>query len=136
MSESNRSDPEGGAERSAMQSPAILIVEDEVLLRFLLADELRAAGHAVVEALDAEEALTVLAGPRPIALVITDIRMPGAFDGEELVRRLRADHPHVKVLIASAHAPSADLAGAVDGHFSKPYELPALVARVKSLLAG
>lgn len=136
MSESNRSDPEGGAERSARQSPAILIVEDEVLLRFLLADELRTAGHAVVEALDAEEALTVLAGPRPIALVITDIRMPGAFDGEELVRRLRADHPHVKVLIASAHAPAADLAGAVDGHFSKPYELAALVARVKSLLAG
>jgi len=69
------------------QSPTVLLVEDEVLVRMMLADQLREAGCTVVEASDADEALLLLRQNLVrIDLVISDVRMPGSMDGLGLAR--------------------------------------------------
>lgn len=112
----------------------ILVVEDEFLLRMFLADELRAHGYTVLEAANAEEALDLLDAGAPVHLLLTDIRMPGAFDGAELVRRVRAQHPQVIVAVASAHRPERDIGAKVDDFFPKPYDIPKLARQVKAIL--
>jgi CheY-like chemotaxis protein len=54
----------------------VLVVEDEVLVRLIIAEELRSAGFQVIEAANADEALAVLANIRDVSLIFSDIRMP------------------------------------------------------------
>ena len=82
---------------------AVLVVEDEILIRLDLADILREDGYLVHEAADAREALALMQAVDAIGLVITDVRMPGEIDGLGLARRIRADWPGLPVVIASAH---------------------------------
>jgi CheY-like chemotaxis protein len=96
---------------------AILVVEDDVLVRTLAADHLREAGHHVLEASNADEALRLLQKVS-VDVVFSDIGMPGSMDGLGLVRRLRRDQPHVKTIVTSGtEQPTAGY-----GMFlSKPY---------------
>lgn len=116
--------------------PTVLVVEDEVLIRLMIADALRAHGLRVIEASNSDEALAVLHSALPVRLVITDIRMPSKMDGAVLARQVRRAHPHLKVIIASSHKPDDDLDGMADDFFCKPYNVSAVVERVKELLAG
>src|SRR3954454_10371564 len=84
-----------------LNSRRVLVVDDEVLVRMLIADELRAAGYGVIETDSAEEALAVLrSGVKP-DLLVTDIRMPGAYDGLELARIVHNAHPDMKIVVVS-----------------------------------
>jgi CheY-like chemotaxis protein len=112
----------------------ILVVEDEFLLRMFLADELRTQGYTVLEAARAEEALDLLDAGVRVHLLLTDIRMPGPFDGAELVRRVRAQHPRVIVAVASAHRPEREIGAKVDDFFPKPYDIPKLARQLKAIL--
>jgi DNA-binding NtrC family response regulator len=56
----------------------ILLVEDEVLTRLMVADEFRRRGFNVIEAQNADEAITILRSQVPIGLIFTDIRLPGS----------------------------------------------------------
>ena len=72
----------------------ILVVEDEVLVRMMLADQLREAGYRVVEASDADEALRLLQHDElDVKAVISDIKMPGSMDGIELAHVIRSKYP-------------------------------------------
>ena len=66
--------------------PVVLIVEDEFLLRIDAADTIAAAGFDVVEAENADQAIEILEARRDIAVVFTDIQMPGSMDGLKLAR--------------------------------------------------
>jgi CheY-like chemotaxis protein len=116
------------------QSPTVLLVEDEVLVRMMLADQLREAGCRVVEASDADEALLLLRQNliRP-GVVISDIRMPGSIDGLGLARVIRSECPELKVILISAHHPSLE-GPDYDAFFPKPYDAPAIISKVKSYL--
>jgi two-component system cell cycle sensor histidine kinase/response regulator CckA len=81
---------------------AILVVEDETLLRDVLYDNLTDEGFAVLAAADADTALGVLAH-NPIALMLTDIQMPGT-SGIALTERALASHPHLKVVLMTGYA--------------------------------
>jgi CheY-like chemotaxis protein len=111
----------------------VLVVEDEVLIRMMIADALREQGLAVVEASDSDEALTVLQSSLPIRLLLTDIRMPGEIDGLALARLARVARPGLKVIVTSSHLGAA-FAGIADAFFSKPYNLRVVAKRVKELL--
>jgi CheY-like chemotaxis protein len=105
--------------------PTILVVEDEVLVRFVLAEHLRDCGYKVVEAGGAAEAVTVLEAGVPVDLVFTDVQMPGAMDGFGLSRWVRQHHPEVRVVLTSGHTQLARQAGELchDGPFlPKPYD--------------
>ncbi len=114
-------------------SPTILVVEDEVLVRLALADELREAGCRVVETICADEALTILRGGAYFDLVLTDVQMPGSLDGYGLARVIRSEFPDIKIVVASAHA--ANDTDVADATFLKPYDFDTLVASIKNLLA-
>jgi len=111
----------------------ILLVEDEVLVRLSLADELRSAGYAVFEASSADEALDLLHA-NGVQLVLSDIRMPGRMNGVELARAIRAEHPHVKIILASGESFSSKHWDENDGFFPKPYDSGRLIQHIKRLV--
>jgi two-component system, response regulator PdtaR len=68
----------------------VLVVEDEILLRVIIAEALREAGMRVIEVGNADEAMEHLEAGTPIDFVFTDIELPGSMDGLEFVRRLHS----------------------------------------------
>ena len=98
----------------------ILVVEDDVLSRMAVSEELREHGYSVIEAATADEALCVLQGPTRVDLLLTDMRMPGAVDGCALARHVRAALPFVKIVMVSGQAPEADAYDMLDGYLAKP----------------
>ena len=117
---------------NAQLGPTILVVEDEPVLRTLLAERLRDAGYAVVEAADADEALEVLAHSFDIKLVLSDIQMPGSMDGLGLAHVIRSAYPAVKIVLTSGFA--APRGAEHDGFFPKPCDETELISRIRKLL--
>jgi CheY-like chemotaxis protein len=108
----------------------LLIVDDEVLVRIGIAEALRGAGYLVLEASNAAEALTVLRARPEVALVFTDIRMPGEMDGMGLVHVIRDQFQHLKVIVTSAIRPKEP----VEMFVPKPYDIDRLVMSIRDVL--
>jgi CheY-like chemotaxis protein len=118
----------------------ILVVEDEVLIRLVIAEYLRDCGYRVFEAADADEALLVLRqSERPIDVVFTDIEMPGSMDGFGLAQWVRANRRDVDVILAGsvnrAVQAASDLCDQQD-HVPKPYDPQTVHDRIRRLLAS
>jgi len=111
----------------------VLVVEDEVLVRLMIAEELRSAGFQVIEASDADEALAVLANITDVSVIFSDIRMPGSMDGLELAKKVRADFPKIRIVLASGNL-AAVASVDHDGFFLKPYEADEIINLIKTLL--
>ena len=73
----------------------ILVVEDEVLTRAIMAEELRLAGFSVIEADRADEALTYIKSGEQVDLVFSDIQTPGSLDGLQLAQTLWGKYPNL-----------------------------------------
>ncbi len=104
--------------------PHVLIVDDEVNIRRVLAAMLKREGYEVTTAADGEQALAVL-HRTPVHVVVTDLVMP-RLGGMELLRRVSQDFPDVPVILITAHgsvdsAVAALKAGAFD-YITKPFE--------------
>src|SRR4051812_44716951 len=119
---------------TAAKGPTVLIVEDEVLLRQMISDNLRAEGLTVIEAANADEALTVLRNDIPLDLLFTDVQMPGSMDGLGLVEHARSIRPELKILVTSGNVPRWPTRNFVDGFLGKPYEVVRLIERITTLL--
>jgi CheY-like chemotaxis protein len=78
----------------------LLLVEDDQLVRMTLAEGLSDAGFEVLEAEDAESGLALLASRPDIAVLLTDINLPGA-DGFALAHAARVLRPQLPVVYAS-----------------------------------
>jgi two-component system, response regulator PdtaR len=117
------------------EKPTILVVEDEVLIRLEIADELRNRGIHVLEACNAEEALTILESSLPVHVLFTDIRMPGRMDGIGLTRLARERYPELKLMLTSSHQPQQYARDSADVFIAKPYDTVAVVQQVEALLA-
>lgn len=99
----------------------VLVVEDEALIRWDIADYLRDAGLTVLEAVDADEAIRILETSK-VQVVFTDISMPGTMDGLRLALYIRDRWPPIKLIVASGHATlSDDDLPANSRFFRKPY---------------
>lgn len=79
----------------------ILIVDDELSVRIALRAELEDAAMTVIEARNATEALRVLEHNKNIEAVLSDIRMPGGFDGVALARLVERRWPFMRILLTS-----------------------------------
>jgi nitrogen regulation protein NR(I) len=104
--------------------PHVLIVDDELNIRRVLAAMLKREGYDVTAAADGEQALAVLQ-KTPVHVVVTDLVMP-RLGGMDLLRRASADFPDVPVIVITAHgtvdsAVQALKAGAFD-YITKPFE--------------
>lgn len=124
--------PSHGADRSC---GTILLVEDEPLVRFDLAEQLRSEGFTVIEAANAAEAVSLLTCDFSVDAVCTDVRMPGDMDGIGLVTWIAKQRPGVPTLIISGEATARYVAGLADAAFAKPVLTKALVLKLDELIA-
>src|SRR5688572_14592525 len=111
----------------------ILIVEDDEIFLRPLQRTLEVAGYDVIVTPSGEEALDALKGD-DVDLVLTDKRLPG-MDGVDLVRRIRAEHPDLAVIVMTAYgtiesAVEAVRLGAAD-YLVKPLESAELLIVVR-----
>jgi CheY-like chemotaxis protein len=90
-----------GVAQSTKRSPVVLIVEDEFLIRKDAADMVTEAGFDVVEAENADEAISILESRFDITVVFTDIQMPGSMDGLKLAAAIRGRWPPIKIVATS-----------------------------------
>lgn len=119
------------AQRAPAQaaSPVVLVVDDEVLLRMAVCAHLREAGFVVIEAVDAQEAVELLNANKAIALVFSDINMPGPLDGNGLAVWIASRYPDVKVLLTSGIAREGG-----PPFIGKPYSFVELERRIEAML--
>jgi two-component system response regulator FlrC len=115
---------------------SVLVVEDDVALREALVDTLRGAGIAVVAEGDAAGALRRLETD-PVALVISDVQMPGP-DGYQLLALIKRRYPELPVVLMTAygtvaHAVAAMRDGATD-YIVKPFDAQALIGMAQRRL--
>ena len=112
----------------------ILIVDDEVRMRRVIADYLRIKGYETAEAADGVEALEKFSAENP-DLVLLDVMMP-RMDGWEVCRRIRA-RSRVPVIMLTAKGEEEDeLQGfslGVDEYIMKPFSLKILLARIEAV---
>lgn len=102
---------------------AVLVVEDEPLLRLMALDLVEDAGFEAVEARDADEAISILEARKDITVVFTDVDMPGSMDGLKLAAAIRDRWPPIEIIITSGHVRLDD--GGIPPRtvfFSKPYD--------------
>ena len=83
------------------QHITVLIVEDEALLRFVLAEQLHDRGYKTVEASNAAEAIDLLEKADGIGAVFADIELPGSMNGLLLARYISKRWPHMTIVISS-----------------------------------
>lgn len=115
-------------------SPTILIVEDEILLRSVIAEHLRDQGFHVIESTNAREAIDVIASKTPVDLVFTDHNMPGAMDGRTLVAWLTHNRPGLPVILTSGSLCPAAGGDAHPRFMMKPYSVEDVERQIRLLL--
>lgn len=83
--------------------PVVLVVEDDIFIRTDMAEVLTAEGYRVLQAATADEAIRVLENCPQVALVFTDVNMPGSMDGLRLAAYVADRWPPIRLLVTSAH---------------------------------
>jgi CheY-like chemotaxis protein len=120
-------------------SAKILVVDDNPTNLKLVSDVLGFEGHEILQAVDAEAAQAIIAGPLP-ELILMDIALPG-MDGLALTRQLKADARtrHIRIIALTAFAMKGDeqkaLDAGCDGYITKPIDTRKLPQQVAERLA-
>lgn len=113
----------------------ILVVEDEALLLFSIADELTEAGFEVFEASNADQAVKQLEQHKDIGLIFTDIDMPGSMDGLKLSAHVRDRWPPIRIVVTSGKLrPPAESLPREGVFLAKPYTTANVVAALRGVL--
>ena len=105
----------------------VLIVEDEPLVRMMVIDLFEDEGFEVLEASTADQALAIFGERRDVALLFTDVEMPGTLDGYALARWV---HVNRRALPRAGDVPD----GAA--FVGKPYDHDDVMRRVQAMMAG
>ena len=118
----------------------ILVVEDDPDVRSFTIEMLRELGYIVLATTDAQSALRMLDAHREIALLFTDVGLPGGMNGRQLADEALRRRAHLKVLFTSGYARNAIVHhGRLDPGvelLSKPFTFAMLGARIRRLLDG
>ncbi|HSW29699.1 MAG TPA: response regulator [Longimicrobiales bacterium] len=127
-------------DRAKRPAATILVLDDDIELRSGTVRALARAGHRVLAAATAAEALRIAADwPATIDLLICDLVLPG-LSGREAANALQAHRPGMKVLFISGYSSHdsfrGELAGGGSSFLGKPYDLAALAEATDALLAG
>lgn len=129
----------GAAEMGAMPrgSETILVVEDDARVRRVTAARLRSLGYEVIEADNGAAAFLLLAAHPKIAMIFTDVVMPGGMNGDELAEAALTAKPDLKVLFTSGYAEPAVARQSlrVGAWLKKPYTAAELAEKVREILS-
>ena len=124
--------------RSWRGTGKVLLVDDEQAVRMVAGKMLERCGFDVLHAGDGREALEVFRKhSADIVCVLLDLKMP-RMDGEEAFRELRRIRPDVRVILASGYSdseiPQRFAGEGLAGFIEKPYQLHALIAKLRAAL--
>jgi CheY-like chemotaxis protein len=103
------------------QTIKVLVVEDDVFVRLMLADDLRDEGFQVFETADPGEAISILR-TTPVDVVITDLHRRAAKDGILVATYVRGHLSGTSLVLTSAHTPTPTEGSLFDAFFTKPYK--------------
>ena len=112
----------------------ILVVDDEELVRTSTAEFLRYCDFNVVEAGNADEAMTLLATGFRVDFVFSDVRMPGPHDGFDIAGWVRANRPGTPVLLTSGYLGPAPVVDGAPRILAKPYSFQSLLKLINTML--
>ena len=113
----------------------MLVVEDEMMLRMRAVDIVEDAGFRSVEAIDADQALSILKSRSDISLLFTDIQMPGSMDGLKLAHAVHDRWPAIKIILVSGQVKPSDADRPIDSRFfGKPLEMKRMVAELQEMV--
>ena len=113
----------------------VLIVEDEMVLRMRAVDMVEDAGYTPLEAIDAAEAVAILESRSDVALICTDIQMPGRMDGVGLAHAVHVRWPTIRIIVVSGQLdlPHLDLPPR-SKFFGKPLDAADLIAEMRDMI--
>jgi two-component system, response regulator PdtaR len=116
---------------------AVLVVEDETLIRFAAVDLVEGAGYEALEASDADEAIRILQSRPDIRVVFTDVDMPGSMDGLKLAQFVRDRWPPIKIVVASGlQIITESQLPTGSRFFRKPYAQSSILSALTELLSS
>jgi CheY-like chemotaxis protein len=124
------------------QSPkpeTVLVIDNDVHVRLVIAEYLRTCGYRVVECANADEALAILRHSEIVLdLVLSDIEMPGTVDGFSLATWIRKNRPGLDVVLAGNVRRAADAAKDIcdQGPTPQPPHPDLIVDRIRRLMAA
>ena len=114
---------------------AVLVVEDEMMLRMRAVDMVEDAGFAAVEAINADDALAILQSRSDIELLFTDIQMPGSMDGLKLAFAVHERWPAIKIILVSGQLNLTDNEKPPDSRFfGKPLGVKQMIAEMQDMM--
>jgi CheY-like chemotaxis protein len=109
----------------------VLVVEDELFVRLMAVDAIEDAGYVAIEAENADRALTLLGERTDIAVLFSDIKMPGELDGLGLAATVCERWPDIQVVLTSGHLYRNDIELPASLPFlQKPYRARELIAEL------
>jgi two-component sensor histidine kinase/ActR/RegA family two-component response regulator len=115
----------------------VLVVEDEMVLRMRAVDIVEDAGFTAVEAVNAEEALSILESRSDISLLFSDIQMPGSMDGLKLAHAVHNRWPAIKIILVSGQVKLSDADTPADSRFfGKPLEAKQMIAELQQMMGA
>jgi len=120
---------------SNTDTPIIMLVEQDILVRMLIAEYLRSCGYKVIEGISAEDVLVVLRAGNKIQIVFVGMRMGGDIDGFGLASKMRESYPDIDVVLTSGVQNAANKAGDLcdRGPQERPYHSQELLRRINLL---
>ena len=129
---------EAGTGPGAGAGETILVVDDEASVRSLMAEMLVEMGYRVLQAPDGPHAIELLQQGASVAMLVTDVGLPGGMNGRQVADAARTLLPGLKVLFVTGYAETAVLS---HGHLppgmqvlTKPFELQVFGQRVQALM--
>jgi len=136
--EAGDSNPDLLPATAAKDGEAVLVVDDEPVVRMLVGDVLRELGYGVVEAADGAEGLRILRSRQRVDLLVSDVGLPGGMNGRQLADAARVHRPGLKVLFITGYAENAALGnGVLDPSMqvlTKPFALDALTSKIRMMM--
>lgn len=114
----------------------IVVVEDDDLLRSLMVDAIEELGYGAADFCSADDALLfILRSECEIALVLTDLTLPGQLDGRELADMLHQRHPALPVIITTGYLDADKHLGTWVTFLPKPWTIEHLLGTITRLCA-
>jgi two-component sensor histidine kinase/ActR/RegA family two-component response regulator len=114
--------------------PNVLVVEDEMILRMRAVDIVEDAGFNPIEAVNADQAISILESRSDIALLFTDIQMPG-MDGLKLAHAVHDRWPSIKIILVSGQVKPSDAERPPDSRFfGKPLGVDQIIAELQDMV--
>src|SRR4030088_2099682 len=119
------------------QVPNVLVVEDEMMLRMRAVDIVEDAGFCPVEAVNADEAMSILESRSDISLLFTDIQMPGSMDSLKLAHAVHDRWPAIKIILVSGQVSPSEAEKPADSRFfGKPLSVQKMIAELQAMMGA